>query len=125
MARLGTVESSWVTSWVHGLLGGTGVTGEMERSHVGDYQGRSAHGYRGLHIDPAGALASPIGPAAGGGDGPVRPGNLRSRKIPGQRLPTGQGAATPWWKSKWWHIAVLGLCTAIFFTSLLILAGVW
>jgi hypothetical protein len=119
MARRGMRYSPLVASLAYGRLGGTDVTGAMGYRRVGDYQGRDPHWYRGLDLDHAGAVSASVGPAAGRGDGPVRPGDLRSRKVAGQRHPSVKG--TPWWRSKWWHIAVLGLCAAIFIVSLFIL----
>ena len=55
----------------------------------------------------------------------MRPRYLRPRKITGQRpvRPGPPAGHVPWWRSKWWHIAILTLCTLIFLISLIILTG--
>src|SRR2546423_13204391 len=108
MARRGIRAPSQVASLAYGFPGGTDVTGAMERSRVGDFQGRAAHRHGSVDTGYPGALAASIGRPAGRGDEPVRSRDLRSRQGNRQWVtgpPPATGRASPWWKSKWWHIA--------------------
>jgi hypothetical protein len=111
-----------MASWGHGTGAGR-VSEQIQRgSGMDDRQGHPADWGGGLDTRIAGAFVASIGPFASRGHGPLRPRNLRSRQGDRQRQPGSPGPAaraTPWWKSKWWHVAILVLSVLIVILSLI------